>query len=291
MNMNAIIVYSLVLFLTAIMVLLYYIERVRSARTSDVTDHQQFKKKNNAGTRITDLQNQMLENQTAGFVTEIEATLAQIASWLHGETAIVSKKYSKEELLSLKKQLMEKKDQLTALFILLKDNRTGVLKREYTECAKLITVVETRITLVDKRIEELSNTWVIEHKKRITEVFKAIREYGKFIELNVLHERFSITWSSLKELCDFLEQVEKETSIWTFDGRYVELGVENYPQDGIEKLNCQICKKAITSKADHECCPECLSHFHYSHLAEWLKIKGKCPVCKKNMRVEGIRRR
>ncbi|MFX0092085.1 MAG: hypothetical protein ACFFBD_10020, partial [Candidatus Hodarchaeota archaeon] len=48
---------------------------------------------------------------------------------------------------------------------------------------------------------------------------------------------------------------------------------------------CSVCKMKITDSEDHYICPHCSSPAHYSHLAEWLKIRGTCPVCRKKISI------
>lgn len=48
---------------------------------------------------------------------------------------------------------------------------------------------------------------------------------------------------------------------------------------------CTVCRMKIISSDALVRCPECGSPAHYSHLAEWLKIRGNCPVCKKKIKI------
>ena len=49
--------------------------------------------------------------------------------------------------------------------------------------------------------------------------------------------------------------------------------------------NCIVCRMKISASDLLSRCPECGSPAHYSHLAEWLKIRGNCPVCKKRVKI------
>ncbi|MFX0084795.1 MAG: hypothetical protein ACFFAU_03900 [Candidatus Hodarchaeota archaeon] len=49
--------------------------------------------------------------------------------------------------------------------------------------------------------------------------------------------------------------------------------------------HCIVCRMKISSTESLVRCPECGSPAHYSHLAEWLKIRGNCPVCKKRVKI------
>ena len=47
---------------------------------------------------------------------------------------------------------------------------------------------------------------------------------------------------------------------------------------------CSVCKGAMSSADDLVACPFCRHEAHPSHILEWLKIKGECPVCRKRLR-------
>lgn len=47
---------------------------------------------------------------------------------------------------------------------------------------------------------------------------------------------------------------------------------------------CMICKLPLKSEQNIARCPMCHSTFHREHIFEWLKVKGKCPVCLQNLR-------
>ena len=49
---------------------------------------------------------------------------------------------------------------------------------------------------------------------------------------------------------------------------------------------CSVCRMKITDPTILVRCPDCGTPAHYSHLAEWLKIRGVCPICKKKVRIQ-----
>jgi len=56
-----------------------------------------------------------------------------------------------------------------------------------------------------------------------------------------------------------------------------------------EEQQCIICRRTFKSTDKVVRCPYCYAAAHYAHFAEWIKINGKCPVCKKRLkRVELI---
>lgn len=50
---------------------------------------------------------------------------------------------------------------------------------------------------------------------------------------------------------------------------------------------CMICKLPLKSTQSISRCPMCYTLFHADHVFEWLKVKGKCPVCLQNLRPGG----
>jgi hypothetical protein len=59
-------------------------------------------------------------------------------------------------------------------------------------------------------------------------------------------------------------------------------------EDDLEE-NCSVCRTKISDVTSLVRCPECGSPAHYPHLAEWLKIRGSCPVCRKKITIKRSR--
>ncbi len=55
-----------------------------------------------------------------------------------------------------------------------------------------------------------------------------------------------------------------------------------------EVLKCSVCKLPISQNQDIGQCPHCESKAHLTHLFEWIKTQGKCPVCMRNIIVGSI---
>ena len=62
-----------------------------------------------------------------------------------------------------------------------------------------------------------------------------------------------------------------------------------YTDEKVEE-NCTVCRTIISDIDTLIRCPECGSPAHYAHLAEWLKIRGFCPICKKKIKVKKPKR-
>ena len=57
------------------------------------------------------------------------------------------------------------------------------------------------------------------------------------------------------------------------------------PSDEVEEF-CSVCRMKITESSSLVRCPECGTPAHYPHLAEWLKMRNSCPICKKRIRIQ-----
>lgn len=72
--------------------------------------------------------------------------------------------------------------------------------------------------------------------------------------------------------------------------------VPNLPEktitENLDKLysleRCIICNKEIDSLDDIAVCPHCANIAHKAEFLEWIKIKQKCPVCKKKLQAEEL---
>ena len=42
---------------------------------------------------------------------------------------------------------------------------------------------------------------------------------------------------------------------------------------------CSICRKIIQETDNTFRCPHCETQYHLTHLAEWIKVNGYCPMC------------
>ena len=50
--------------------------------------------------------------------------------------------------------------------------------------------------------------------------------------------------------------------------------------------HCSVCHMAIQGSDEYSRCPQCGSPAHYAHLAEWIKIRGTCPVCRAKIKIQ-----
>lgn len=55
-----------------------------------------------------------------------------------------------------------------------------------------------------------------------------------------------------------------------------------------ETFKCSVCKLPISQNQDIGQCPHCESKAHLTHLFEWIKTQGKCPICMRNITISSI---
>ncbi len=53
-------------------------------------------------------------------------------------------------------------------------------------------------------------------------------------------------------------------------------------------LKCSVCKLPISQNQEIGQCPRCESQAHLTHLFEWIKTQGKCPVCLQKITIDSI---
>ena len=57
---------------------------------------------------------------------------------------------------------------------------------------------------------------------------------------------------------------------------------------GYKLSKCAICKGPINNLDEIGRCPNCKGNYHLSHLSESIKVSGKCPVCKSELKEQEI---
>lgn len=65
--------------------------------------------------------------------------------------------------------------------------------------------------------------------------------------------------------------------------------LESLPEDLIDE-KCIICFKPVSEGSERPLsfCPHCLRGGHQEHLAEWIKIKGTCPICRQTITISQL---
>ncbi len=84
------------------------------------------------------------------------------------------------------------------------------------------------------------------------------------------------------------EQQVKLSQPVTSEKPLAELGKTKGPMMASIDLDesCMLCRKKIKAGEVYLKCPYCQNIYHRSHLLEWIKVKGTCPVCKHKLTAE-----
>ncbi|MHA2270877.1 MAG: hypothetical protein ACXACI_03375 [Candidatus Hodarchaeales archaeon] len=78
---------------------------------------------------------------------------------------------------------------------------------------------------------------------------------------------------------------EGEEGIAQEEWQALSVALESLPEDLIDE-KCVICFKPVSEELERELafCPHCIRGGHHEHLAEWIKIKGTCPICRQDVK-------
>ena len=103
------------------------------------------------------------------------------------------------------------------------------------------------------------------------------RQASELIESQQAANSFRLRAKNIEIASSFGSQVNSATTSPTTESNLEE--------------SCAVCRTKISDVRILVRCPECGSPAHYPHLAEWLKIRGSCPVCKKKITIPSSRNR
>jgi len=114
--------------------------------------------------------------------------------------------------------------------------------------------------------------------------------YGYKVPIKVLSEKLEISEDKLENLfvelisSNFLTgEIDPITKVIVLAPRVVS---EQQAPRKAQIIRCIVCNLIINpAKEELIYCPHCNSPAHRSHLIEWIKIKGFCPKCKKDIKI------
>lgn len=111
---------------------------------------------------------------------------------------------------------------------------------------------------------------------------------------------FSITSTNHKDKSDYLEgdfinfdlvKAKKENTKSLTSGSVVDFAVKSIGSWSLTEKKpeiCMICKLPLKQDQEIKQCPMCNSLFHQNHIIDWLRVKGKCPVCQQTLGPAGL---
>lgn len=73
-------------------------------------------------------------------------------------------------------------------------------------------------------------------------------------------------------------------------GRFVITSVKEIGRwDWTPSQKCAVCGLQIREGQQMVYCPNCGNPAHYTHLAEWVRVKGTCPICRNRVNLRKLK--
>lgn len=124
--------------------------------------------------------------------------------------------------------------------------------------------------------------WLLDLPNEITFVI----DKGYVIIPDELQEDTAEADTKINEIAQSLSSLKHFTCYYC--GVPLEKDNQFCPDCGEKLLTCSVCKLPIAFGDDVGKCSLCETEGHLTHLQEWIKIKGECPVCMQKLTMEGI---
>ncbi len=172
--------------------------------------------------------------------------------------------------------------------------------------------IKEQVQEFDRRLKVLDSARDLLRKKKFNQSValyeELVESFGEevpgfiYAEAALANEEHNPTYSaSLYQQAAELVKSKEAAKTFRFRAKNIETiaaggsssfsTITDYPSDQDVEENCSVCRTKVTDITTLVRCPECGSPAHYAHLAEWLKIRGFCPICKKKIKVKNPKRR
>ena len=152
-----------------------------------------------------------------------------------------------------------------------------------------------QFNLIKDRFNAAQTTFVnfIERREQINKILDKYYEiaqiaYGYKVPLKALSESMAMPLDQLETLFvdlisyNFIEgEIDPITKVIILPPR-----VQKMSEETPKQLRCMVCNLFINPAREEVVhCPYCNQPAHYIHLIEWIKVKGKCPNCKREIKM------
>ena len=128
-------------------------------------------------------------------------------------------------------------------------------------------------------------------KKSIIEYIDKIRENIP-ISLNQMSKLTTIEETRLEKLLNYLiNENVISGKLLLLEGVFIKRIKPTLQTESERDIiySCNICKsEGYIPEDELVWCPNCINSFHQSHILEWLKIQGTCPICQENVTDEAL---
>jgi hypothetical protein len=154
---------------------------------------------------------------------------------------------------------------------------------------------DTQFKAIQNRFNDIQATIIdfLENKDKINLILDkyyamAQPAYGYKVPLKVLAEIMEMPDDVIENLFvnlisyNFINgEIDPITKVIVLPPR-----VERMSEQAPKQMRCMVCNLIINPSQEEIChCPHCNYPAHYIHLIEWIKIKGKCPNCKREIKM------
>lgn len=115
--------------------------------------------------------------------------------------------------------------------------------------------------------------------------WKRRREDAELLDAEVSYTRVEEEWDQWSST----ERQARPSRFRCFKcGEYITGGEAVCPKCKAKQQRCMVCKQFIGQEELYNSCPHCKQLAHRNHLLEWLKVKGTCPYCKRNLQPSDV---
>lgn len=173
----------------------------------------------------------------------------------------------------------------------------------YRALFEILTLFRPDIPVSFSRIIDLSKNLAVEKAKETLETvdpsqFDFPPEYIEGLMSEIIEQKFlSGEFLSLEHV--FIRSPDTENPILEpiaiskeyicyYCGYPIEKESKSCSNCNEKVLSCIVCKLPISFGEESGKCYFCEGSGHLSHIQEWVKVKGKCPTCLKELTVTGI---
>jgi len=208
--------------------------------------------------------------------------------------------YSIKKYMATKKRIFQEQltqgeimlNNLVELFTDISENMIAF--KENLEPTSDAKVLKERLNLMKSFINPLQNLQI---KYQDIEVYRQlIPLQTTFSQLDTLNQSATLLYSELeKSLTLTFNQIQvssdknlvQEYSCYSC-GAITTSHEFKCVDCGMDAIICNICKSSVKFGEEMGTCIFCTNTYHYGHFAEWVKIKGACPVCHETLTQDEI---
>ncbi|MCF2142461.1 MAG: tetratricopeptide repeat protein [Candidatus Heimdallarchaeota archaeon] len=133
--------------------------------------------------------------------------------------------------------------------------------------------------------------------QEISDVFPALATSDLYAEIAVVLERngnFSEAVNYYDKAADLTNNpLKKQSYVNALRRLASQIAAQRASGEAIATADlpepCPVCRRPIAKGQKIATCPYCHSVAHYSHLVEWVKVQGTCPICRRHLKTDDFK--